>query len=133
VERVKQTLFFELTRTDAHAKMRKIPKGLDLMEDSRRPLRVPTEETQVVIYTDRFQIVGSIHIPQRGRITDFLNRVAGGEDRALFIPVTDARVFSLMDESLIYQVEYLALNKRHVYLIAPFADEGPIRPPSPLG
>lgn len=59
----------------------------------------------VVFLTDKYKIVGKIHISVNIRLNDFL--LSSNE----FIPVTDAVVYDVSDDKELFQVEFISLKK----------------------
>ena len=78
-------------------------------------------KAQVEIWTERYRIIGKLHIPPggayRGRLSDFLNR----EDTA-FLSLTEVTVSSLEAEDVLWQGEFLALNKGSIVLVKAIDD-----------
>lgn len=62
----------------------------------------------VVFLTDRYRIVGSIHISINIRLNDFL--LSSSE----FIPVTNAVVYDIIDGKELFQVEFISLKKNMI-------------------
>lgn len=79
---------------------------------------------KVIVFTGDMKIIGIIHIPG-GRLTDFLNNT-GGSETELFIPITDASIYSKDSENLLYFTKYLGINKEHITLIFPLEDNSEI-------
>lgn len=59
----------------------------------------------VVFLTDKYKIVGSIHISVNIRLNDFL--LSSSE----FIPVTDAVVYDITGGNELFRVEFISLKK----------------------
>lgn len=75
-------------------------------------LRIPKERKEVVIFTRNHKIEGEIYLLMDSRISDELNvRVRE------FIPVTNARVFSLNGDSLLYTADFVTVNKHAIDLV----------------
>lgn len=75
-------------------------------------LRIPKERTGVVIYTRNHKIEGEIYLLTDTRISDELNiRVRE------FIPVTNARIFSLTGDSLLYTTDFVTVNKQAIDMV----------------
>ncbi len=87
------------------------------------PLRIAREKTRVVIFTQHFKIVGDIHLPPGARVTDFLNRFVGETDRSPFFAVTDAAIYSLKTEALLYSPRFLNIHKKEVGILFPLSGE----------
>lgn len=87
------------------------------MSEKKRPLHVDKETLRVIIFTHHYKIIGDMHIPRSGRLSDYLNRTLATD---IFIPVTNAECFSIGDGQLKYVSEFIALNKNHIHLIFPY-------------
>ena len=62
----------------------------------------------IVFLTDKYKIIGSIHISVNIRLNDFL---LSSSD---FIPVTDAVVYDVLDGKELFQVEFISLKKNMI-------------------
>jgi hypothetical protein len=69
-------------------------------------------ETGVIIFTQQHRIEGKAHIYPGGRFTDFMNAPTG----LGFMPITDAKIYSLADGKLLYAVDFLSVNKNLVVI-----------------
>jgi len=74
--------------------------------------RVKKEKVPVKIQTLQNRIEGNIYLLSNTRITDMLN-----QEGYHFIPITDAKIYSLKAGSLIDEAEFVAINKNQVVLI----------------
>ncbi|NDD29303.1 MAG: hypothetical protein EB084_13655 [Proteobacteria bacterium] len=75
-------------------------------------MRVPKERKEVVIYTRNHKIEGEMYLLVDSRISDELNiRVRE------FIPVTNARIFTLSGDSLLYQTDFVTVNKQAIDMV----------------
>ena len=88
--------------------------------DKKRPLHIEKEALRVIIFTDHYKIIGDLHIPKSGRLSDFLNKTLSGIETDIFIPVTNAECFSMGDGQLKYISDYISLNKNHIHLMFPY-------------
>jgi hypothetical protein len=57
-----------------------------------------------------------------GRLTDFLNTKGLGAEGEVFIPVTDASIYNISDDSLIHYTPFLNVNKDKILFIFPQDD-----------
>jgi hypothetical protein len=73
---------------------------------------VKKEKVAVIIQTLQNRIEGNVSLLPNTRITDALN-----QEGYHFIPITDAKIYSLKSGSLVDEVEFLAINKHQVVLI----------------
>jgi hypothetical protein len=75
-------------------------------------LRIPKERREVVIFTRNHKIEGEIYLLMDSRVSDELNvRIRE------FIPVTNAKIFSLSGDSLMYTADFLSVNKHSIDLV----------------
>lgn len=75
-------------------------------------MRIPKERKEVVIYTRNHKIEGEMYLLVDSRISDELNiRVRE------FIPVTNARIFTLSGDSLLYQTDFVTVNKMAIDMV----------------
>lgn len=78
-------------------------------------LRVEKRKIEVVIYTQQHRIEGEVYVPINSRFTDFMN----AEIRHGFIPVTNAEVYSLSEDKLLYKTPLLNVNKNFIVMAFP--------------
>ena len=74
---------------------------------------VKKETINAIIRTSREKVEGLIFKPPNNRLLDILN-----EGKESFIPVIDAKVFCLVTGNVLFESEFLAVNKQHIILIA---------------
>jgi hypothetical protein len=70
------------------------------------------EKVKSMIITTELELVGMIHIPPGGRLTDFLNNLAKP-----FIPVTDADIKT--KDGRTFHTDLMQLNKDYIIVIIP--------------
>ena len=70
------------------------------------------EKVPVVISTSVATIKGIVHLPQGGRLTDFINNVTRG-----FIPITDVRIEH--NNGKLIKTSLLQVNKNYIIYILP--------------
>ncbi len=75
--------------------------------------RVAKRDVEVIISTNHHLIKGVFHLTPDNRIKDDLN----GDER--FIAVTQAQVYDPLGKNLLYQSEFIALNKDMVIWVLP--------------
>jgi len=84
--------------------------------------KIKKEKVYTLIRTTCETIEGMIFKRPDNRMLDSLN-VQSGE----FIPVTDVRVYSAPDGKLLYETDFMAVNRNHIVLICqkrvPFDEE----------
>ena len=74
--------------------------------------RVKKEKVPVKIQTLQNRIEGNVYLLPNTRITDMLN-----QEGYHFIPITDAKIYSLKSGGLIDEAEFVAIKKNQVVLI----------------
>jgi hypothetical protein len=74
---------------------------------------VKKETINAIIRTTSEKVEGKIFKLPNNRLLDMLNQ--GDEN---FIPVIDAKVFCLVTGNVLFESEFLAVNKQHIILIA---------------
>lgn len=74
---------------------------------------VKKEKVSAIIRTANEKIEGTIFKLPQNRLLDMLNHDSGP-----FIPVTSARVYHVVSGELMFEAEFLAINKNSVVLIA---------------
>ncbi len=74
---------------------------------------VKKEKIEVIIRTGSEKIMGTIFKLPQNRLLDMLN-----QDSGTFLPVTLAKVFHIVTGRLMYEAEFLAINKNSVVIIA---------------
>jgi hypothetical protein len=74
--------------------------------------RIKKERILVKIQTLQNRIEGNVHLLPDTRISDMLN-----QEGHPFLPITDAKIYSLKSGGLVDEAEFVAINKHHVVLI----------------
>jgi len=77
-------------------------------------MKMPKNQLNVVILTDLYRIEGTVHLLKNSRLSDLLNSEASKKD---FLPVTDAAVYSRVDNTLLYSLDFLNVNREHITLL----------------
>jgi len=81
-------------------------------------MKVERDLVQVVIFTEQYKLVGTIHVVPGGRVTDFLAaRVAGN-----FIPVTDVKVYLAKEDKLFFETKFLNVNVNSIIVLYPLSE-----------
>ncbi len=70
------------------------------------------EKVPVVISTSVATIKGIVHLPQGGRLTDFINNATRG-----FVPLTDVRIEH--NSGKLIKTSLLQVNKNYIIFILP--------------
>lgn len=79
-----------------------------------------TKEYEVVVLLDTCKIEGTIYLHFEQRLSDFIN--AGGEGKDFF-PMTKAKIYSLKDNSLLNNIDFITINRKKITLIFLKKDE----------
>ncbi|MFH2145833.1 MAG: hypothetical protein ABII75_07410 [Candidatus Omnitrophota bacterium] len=77
-------------------------------------MKIDQTVVEVVIFMQSSRIEGKLHLPSGGRLTDYL---ALGERK--FVPITDAAIFIIPGNELMYSVPFLSINKDFIIYIFP--------------
>lgn len=80
------------------------------------------ETLGVVIITQMHKIMGDVHLIENTRLSDMLNVDTSKKD---FIPVTNARVYSVTDEKPLYTKDFLLVNRQ--YILTVFVEESSLK------
>lgn len=75
--------------------------------------KVKKDQFDVIIRTTEEKIEGKVYLVSGVRLLDMLNNT----DES-YVAVSEAKVYSLPTEKLIFEAEFLALNKKQIVLIA---------------
>jgi uncharacterized protein DUF6812 len=84
------------------------------VDETPRPLRVPTERIEAVIRTGDQLIVGRLHAEPGKRLKDEMNHIS-----TRFIAITEARVYDAAGLELLYQADFLLLANDHIVSVTP--------------
>lgn len=90
-----------------------------MVEIKKFSAKAKKDHIKVLIYINGIKILGTIHLPIGGRLTDFLNTKGLGAEGEVFIPVTDASIHNLSDEKLLHYTSFLNVNKEKILFILP--------------
>ncbi len=72
------------------------------------------DRVRVIVATPVYRIEGDMHVLKDSRLTDALNSKAKE-----FFAITQAQVFDLQTAELLYEAEYVALNRSAISVIIP--------------
>ena len=87
-------------------------------------MKVEKEAIEVIILTQNFRVEGTIHILPGGRLTDFIT----ARTIENFIPITEAKIYSITSADLLYQTNFMNINTNFVILILPKRDIKGVNP-----
>jgi hypothetical protein len=85
--------------------------------------RVAKDTLPALIRTADQVIVGHVYVRPEKRLKDDLN-----EDTSRFLPITDARVYDAVSETLIYHSSFLLVAYQHIIMLSPLDALENIRP-----
>jgi hypothetical protein len=72
------------------------------------------DKVRVVIITNAYRMEGDLYILPGSRLTDALNVKAKD-----FFAMTDVKVYRIVDDALLWQPSYLAVNREAIACIFP--------------
>lgn len=72
------------------------------------------DRVRVVLVVDTWRIEGFMHVLSQSRLTDALN--SKSKD---FLAVTEAKVYDVMSNKLLFQAEWLDVNRMSISVIFP--------------
>jgi hypothetical protein len=93
-----------------------------MVEFRKFTAKTKKDSTNVLVYVSGYKILGTVYLPLGGRLTDFLNTKGLGAEGEVFIPVTDASIYSIPDDRLIHYTPFLNINKDKILFIFPQDD-----------
>lgn len=76
-------------------------------------VRAVKESVRVILLTATYRVEGHVHVVPGGRLLDEINKERG------FIPVTRASIYALDGETPLDVLDFVAVNKSQVVMIAP--------------
>ena len=76
-------------------------------------VRSVKEALPVILLTSTYRIEGQLHVVPGGRLLDEINK------EREFIPLTKASIYALDGETPLDVLDFIALNKNQVVMIAP--------------
>ncbi|MCE1246612.1 MAG: hypothetical protein LWY06_08210 [Firmicutes bacterium] len=80
-------------------------------------VRAVKEKIPVILLTTTYRLEGEMHVVPGGRLLDEINKERD------FIPVTNATVYDISGETPLDTLEFLAVNKSLVVMVAPSVPE----------
>ncbi|MFH1201914.1 MAG: hypothetical protein V1674_03370 [Candidatus Omnitrophota bacterium] len=78
-------------------------------------MKIEKETIEVIVLTQYYRIEGTVHILPGGRITDFIS----SRNVENFIPVTNAKIYSTLQNKMLYHTDFLNLNTNFIALLLP--------------
>jgi hypothetical protein len=76
-------------------------------------VRAVKEKIPVILLTTTYRLEGEMHVVPGGRLLDEINKERD------FIPITNATVYDLAGESPLDTLDFIAVNKALVVMVAP--------------
>ncbi len=76
-------------------------------------MRAVKETVRVVLLTGSYRLEGDVHVVPGGRLLDEINKERD------FIPLTNASVFEVSGDQPLDTLEFIAVNKSQVVMVAP--------------
>lgn len=80
-------------------------------------VRAVKESIRVILLTSTYRVEGQIHVVPGGRLLDELNK------EREFIPITRAAIYALDGDAPLDTLDFVAVNKAQVVMIAPAPSE----------
>ncbi|MGA1863550.1 MAG: hypothetical protein ACMUHX_00650 [bacterium] len=90
-----------------------------MVEFRKYTAKTKKDSINVIVYVSGYKILGTVYLPLGGRLTDFLNTKGLGAEGEVFIPVTDASIYNISNDSLIHYTPFLSINKENILFIFP--------------
>jgi hypothetical protein len=78
-------------------------------------VRAVKETIRVILLTSTYRLEGDIHVVPGGRLLDEINK------EREFIPVTRATIYEVNGDSPLDTLDFVAVNKSQVVMVAPAA------------
>ncbi|HEY3997421.1 MAG TPA: hypothetical protein VGO93_01055 [Candidatus Xenobia bacterium] len=76
-------------------------------------VRAVKEKIPVILLTTTYRLEGELHVVPGGRLLDEINKERD------FIPITNATVYDVSGENPLDTLDFIAVNKRLVVMVAP--------------
>jgi hypothetical protein len=76
-------------------------------------VRAVKEKIPVILLTNTYRLEGEMHVVPGGRLLDEINKERD------FIPVTNATVYDISGETPLDTLDFIAVNKSLVVMVAP--------------
>ncbi|MDY6794732.1 MAG: hypothetical protein SWK76_05570 [Actinomycetota bacterium] len=73
------------------------------------------EKIRVEIYTDQYRVVADLHIFAGARLTDIMQ----SRETQSFFALTDAEVYDLHGDGMLFKADFVDMSKSHVVMIRP--------------
>lgn len=73
----------------------------------------------VIFLLNDIKIIGTLHLPVGGRLTDYLNQKGLSAKEEKFVPLTDASIYKQKEEKVLYNTSFMSINKEHISFLFP--------------
>jgi len=73
------------------------------------------DKLKVMVCTPLYRVEGVIHLLPGSRLTDIINIKAGKD----FIPITDAKVYAATNDKVLYQTDFVSINRESIIMLFP--------------
>ena len=80
-------------------------------------LRSVKERVPVILLTSNYRLEGEMHVAPGGRLLDEINKERG------FIPLTNVSVYEIAGDVPLDNLNFMAVNKNLVVMVAPYQGE----------
>ena len=80
-------------------------------------VRAVKETIRVILLTSTYRLEGDIHVVPGGRLLDEINK------EREFIPVTRATIYEIRGDNPLDTLDFIAVNKSQVVMVAPAANK----------
>jgi hypothetical protein len=88
-------------------------QGMVRREETAVAVRAVKESVRVILLTSTYRVEGYIHVVPGGRLLDEINK------EREFIPVTKASIYAIDGEAPLDTLDFIAVNKNQVVMVAP--------------
>jgi len=78
-------------------------------------VKASKEKFDIVVITNSMRMTGKMHVIPGGRLTDEINKERD------FLPLTDVTIYDVSGENAISSLDFIAINKNLILLIAPIS------------
>ncbi|MBU4195000.1 MAG: hypothetical protein KKF66_08405 [Actinobacteria bacterium] len=83
-------------------------------------MHIDKEKTRITALVGRFRVVGDMYMYPGARLMDLVNM-----KEQVFMPITDAEIYSLGDGKLLQKAAFIGLNRNQVYFFYPVDQDKP--------
>ncbi len=80
-------------------------------------MKIDKAKVDIVAFSDEYKTIGTAHVFSSGRFSDFIDNLQKG-----YINITNAKVYSVRTNKLLYETKFMKLNLVYIMAIMPVAD-----------